>query len=79
MYPPYKFGSDPGHFCSCPAFVRVTQRMRLNNLSVPTIQFDTALSRGDIDLLIGVRKKSANARQIMAMLIFRLMKEAHHF
>ena len=23
---------------------------------VPTIQFDTALSRGDIDLLIGVRK-----------------------
>ena len=19
MYPPYKFGSDPRHFCSCPA------------------------------------------------------------
>jgi len=27
--------------------------------SVPTAQFDTALSRGDIDLLIGVRKKIA--------------------
>ena len=27
-----------------------------NSLSVPTIQFDTALSRGDIDLLIGCEK-----------------------
>ncbi len=29
--------------------------------SVPTAQFDTALSRGDIDLLIGVRKKNRTA------------------
>ena len=27
--PPYKFGSDPRHCCSCPAVVRVTHGMRL--------------------------------------------------
>ena len=34
MYPPYKFGPDPRHLCSYPAFVQVTQRMRLKSVVI---------------------------------------------